>query len=58
MKHLTKLTLTSTTPEHICLKNRPRDIIKITFGFTMVVSVYKKGHNAEFNGKTTKAVHS
>ena len=31
---------------------------KITFGFTMVVSVYKKGHNAEFNGKTTKAVHS
>ena len=26
MKHLTKLTLTSTTPEHIGLKNRPRYI--------------------------------
>ena len=25
MKHQTKLTLTSTTPEHIGLKNRPRD---------------------------------
>ena len=25
MKHPTKLTLSSTTPEHIGLKNRPRD---------------------------------
>ena len=28
MKHQTKLTLTSTTPEHIGLKNRPREIVK------------------------------
>ena len=27
MKHQTKLTLTSTTPEHIGLKNRPRDFV-------------------------------
>ena len=26
MKHQTKLTLTSTTPEHIGLKNKPRDV--------------------------------
>ena len=28
MKHQTKLTLTSTTPEHIGLKNRPRVYIQ------------------------------
>ena len=31
MEHQTKLTLTSTTPEHIGLKNRPRDVGLIAY---------------------------
>ena len=31
MKHQTKLTLTSTTPEHIGLKNRPRVLVSVAY---------------------------
>ena len=40
MKHQTKLTLTSTTPEHIGLMNRPRDIRKCVQYFVKTSKIF------------------